>query len=150
MHPWQVVHQVMIEFLEFFQSNHPRRLVHGVHQASTNKRNDPLSQGLLQHLLNRWVYPSHAVAILHLHQTQDKQPNERGHAVTVKRAPRLLSLFMHTYRMAIHGRPLASRSPPQVFCSTHIDGTAQATQGPSRFGHFWAKLTKVKTARTQS
>ena len=47
MHSWQVIDQVMIQFLKMGQTNDPRRLVHGVDQPPTNERNDPLGQGLL-------------------------------------------------------------------------------------------------------
>ena len=121
MHSWQVVDQVTVHLLKLGQTDDPHRLVRCPYQPPTNERNDPFGQGVLQHFRNRWVWTSPAVAILHIHQTQDKKAKKGLDALTVKGAPRFLSSLVHTHRVAIHRCPLGSRSPSQRLFSAHVD-----------------------------
>ena len=84
MHSWQVGSQVMIQFLKVLQTDDPKRVIHCVHQAPTNKRNDPGNERLVQHLDDHWVWESTGVPILRLHQTQNKHTNKSRHAIFVE------------------------------------------------------------------
>ena len=145
MHSWQVGSQVMIQFLKVRQTDDPKRVIHCVHQAPTNKRNDPGNERLFQHLSDHWVWESTGVPILRLHQTQNKHTNKSRHAMFVEGAPRFFPPFIHPPRVAVQRCQLGSHSTCQALFSVNVGITAQAAQWPSRCGH--SRTNKQKSTK---
>ena len=110
----------MIQLLKVLHGDDPKRGIHGVGQATTNKGDDPCNKGPVQHLADLWVWESPAVAILRVHQTQKKHADERRHAMFVEGAPRFFPPFVHPPRVAVQWGHLRPCSPPQALFSAHI------------------------------